>query len=265
MTLKSILLLLALTTAVFIPITTAHAQTSDVHIVQPSETVGQIAAQYGVSMTALTALNNLPNPNLIFVGQRLMIPTSALHPPITHQILSGQTLFIIANMYGTTVADLMTLNEIVNPAYIQAGQTLLVSSGETAVVPSPVTAVRRMVVDLSDQHAYVYANGALQYAFVISTGQYGSETAVGSYNIQNKIPNAYAYTWSLDMPYWMGIYYAGGLQNGFHALPIMADGSQLWRGYLGTPISYGCIVLSPEDAATLYNWTEIGDEVVIQP
>ena len=38
-------------------------------------------------------------------------------------------------------------------------------------------------------------------------------------------------------------YYAGSLENGIHALPIMQNGATLWEGYLGVPISDGCVVL----------------------
>jgi hypothetical protein len=34
----------------------------------------------------------------------------------------------------------------------------------------------------------------------------------------------YAYTWDLQMPHWLGIYWVGSLQNGIHALPIQANG-----------------------------------------
>jgi lipoprotein-anchoring transpeptidase ErfK/SrfK len=39
----------------------------------------------------------------------------------------------------------------------------------------------------------------------------------------------------------------------------------LWAGVLGSPISYGCIVLGVEDAERLYNWAEVGTEVTIVP
>jgi len=45
----------------------------------------------------------------------------------------------------------------------------------------------------------------------------------------------------------------------------MSSGAILWEGYLGTPVSYGCVILSYPDATTLYNWAEIGTEVVVQP
>jgi lipoprotein-anchoring transpeptidase ErfK/SrfK len=85
----------------------------------------------------------------------------------------------------------------------------------------------------------------------------------GEYRVQSKIPNAYAATWNLWMPYWMGIYWAGSLENGIHALPLQ-NGVLTWAGWLGTPISYGCIILGTNEAALLYNWAEIGTAVSIR-
>jgi lipoprotein-anchoring transpeptidase ErfK/SrfK len=120
-------------------------------------------------------------------------------------------------------------------------------------------------VDLSEQRTYVYQDGQLLWTFVVSTGLPGSNTWTGTFHVQNKLPNAYAANWDLQMPHWLGIYWAGSLQNGFHALPILSNGQRLWEGVLGQPVSYGCIVLGVEDAQHLYNWAEIGTEVNIVP
>ena len=45
-----------------------------IHIVQAGESLGSIAAQYGVSADAISAANRITNPNLIRVGDRLIIP-----------------------------------------------------------------------------------------------------------------------------------------------------------------------------------------------
>ena len=74
---------------------------------------------------------------------------------------------------------------------------------------------------------------------------------------------AYSRIWKLDMPYWMGIYYVQGIENGFHGLPYRPDGTKMWGGLLGRRASYGCIVLGTKQAKTLYNWAEIGTRVDI--
>ena len=120
-----------------------------------------------------------------------------------------------------------------------------------------------ILVDISEQHMYVYEGDALVYSFIISTGM-GNSTRVGTFSVLNKIPNAYGATWNIWMPNWLGIYWSGSLQNGIHALPILPGGGILWAGYLGTPISYGCIVLGTYEAQVLYDWAEIGTPVEIR-
>ena len=45
-----------------------------VHLVQPGDTLGHIAARHTVSVTDLVAVNGLDDPDHITVGQRLRIP-----------------------------------------------------------------------------------------------------------------------------------------------------------------------------------------------
>jgi lipoprotein-anchoring transpeptidase ErfK/SrfK len=120
-----------------------------------------------------------------------------------------------------------------------------------------------ILVDISEQHMYVYEGDTLVYSFVASTG-IGNSTRVGSFAVQSKIPNAYGSTWDLWMPSWLGIYWSHGLENGIHALPILSNGAILWEGFLGRPVSYGCVVLGTYEAQVLYDWAEIGTPVEIQ-
>jgi lipoprotein-anchoring transpeptidase ErfK/SrfK len=120
-----------------------------------------------------------------------------------------------------------------------------------------------ILVDISEQHMYVYEGDTLVYSFVASTGM-NNATAVGNFSVLEKIPNAYGATWNIWMPSWLGIYWAGGLQNGIHALPILPNGSTLWAGYLGVPISYGCVVLGSYEAQLLYDWADVGTPVEIR-
>ena len=120
-----------------------------------------------------------------------------------------------------------------------------------------------ILVDISEQHMYVYEGDALVYSFVASTGM-NNATRVGTFSVLDKIPSAYGATWNIWMPNWLGIYYAGSLENGIHALPIMQNGATLWEGYLGVPISYGCVVLGTYESQLLYDWAEVGTPVEIQ-
>ena len=130
--------------------------------------------------------------------------------------------------------------------------------------PVPFTKPRKLIeVDISEQRMYVWEGKKLLYKWVCSTGEPGRDTAVGRFRILDKIPEAWASTWNLRMPYWLGIYYVGPLENGIHALPILPNGQTLWAGYLGSRVSFGCIILSTENARTLYYWADIGTPVWI--
>jgi LysM repeat protein len=253
---------------------TSPASGGATYVVQRGDTLYSIAARHGTTAQALARANGLANANYIYVGQRLTIPgasspASSSSPSSggtqVYTVRRGDTLAAIAYRYGTTVWAIASANGLANPNYIYPGQTLRIAAGSPAAAPAPVTGVsptgRRIVIDLSEQRLYVYQNGQLLWNWVVSTGRPGQETAVGHYQVLNKLPNAYAYTWGLQMPYWLGIYWAGSLQNGIHALPIQADGQRLWSGYLGTPVSFGCIILGTQNAQMLYNWATVSTPV----
>ncbi|MFN2291560.1 MAG: L,D-transpeptidase family protein [Anaerolineae bacterium] len=122
---------------------------------------------------------------------------------------------------------------------------------------------KRIEIDISKQRFYAYEGDTLVYNFATSTGLRGRDTATGRYKVLDKIPMAYSSIWRLKMPYWLGIYYVGRVENGIHALPIRPDGSVMWGGLLGQRASYGCIILSTQAAKTIYNWAQVGTEVWI--
>ncbi|HTP02887.1 MAG TPA: L,D-transpeptidase [Anaerolineales bacterium] len=136
--------------------------------------------------------------------------------------------------------------------------------GAQSVQPASLSSPggKYIYVSISDQHLTAYQNGQLVFSFVASTGMQHS-TRIGSFSVLDKIPNAYGATWNIWMPDWLGIYYSGSLENGIHALPILPNGNTLWAGFLGTPISFGCVVLGSQEALQLYNWVDIGTPVDI--
>ena len=252
----------------------APPEAATTHVVQSGENLFRISLKYGVTVRALVEANGLYNADQIVAGQRLTIPGSPTgssvgyqpdHASTTYTVRAGDTLASIAHRHGVTMWTLIQANNISNPSLIVPGQTLVIPSpGSLASGGSGSTGGKRIVIDLSEQRMVTYQGNAQVHAFVVSTGMPGANTAPGTYQVLDKYPNAYAATWSLQMPYWLGIYWAGSLENGIHALPILPNGQRLWEGYLGTPVSYGCVILGTADARTLYYWAEVGTPVIIQ-
>ena len=119
-------------------------------------------------------------------------------------------------------------------------------------------------ISLSKQHMWVYEDGEQVFSFVISSGIPTRATKPGNFRIQDRIPDAWSGVWQLSMPYWLGIYNVGRVENGIHALPINKRGVRLWAGLLGRPASFGCIILNTPDAKKLYEWAKVGALVVIR-
>lgn len=272
-----VVLPLALSLALARPARAASPADQVVHTVQPGENLYRIGLRYGVAWTAIMQANGLASP-YVYAGQQLVIPTGgatainfsapASASATTYVVRSGDTLFSIARRFGLTSGALASANGLSDPSRIYVGQALRIpgvgppGAGGAGVWGS--ASGKRIVIDLSDQRLYAYQGDAPVFNFIASTGAPGMNTAVGQYSVLNKIPNAYGSTWDIWMPNWLGIYWAGSLQNGIHALPILPGGGRMWAGYLGTPVSYGCIVLGIAEAQQLYDWAEVGVPVTIR-
>lgn len=97
------------------------------YTVVAGNTLSQIASRYNVSIRSLVLNNNIANPNLIYVGQRLLIDTNSnLTGNITYTIRYGDTLSQIAQDYDTTVTKIVRLNGIQNPNLIYAGEKIII-------------------------------------------------------------------------------------------------------------------------------------------
>lgn len=96
-----------------------------IYIVQKGDTLNKIAGTYGTTAIAIAKENNIQNINLIYVGQRLIIPTNRYDLNHTlYKIKWGDTLWSISRRYNVPIATLVRLNRIQNPNLIYAGQTL---------------------------------------------------------------------------------------------------------------------------------------------
>ena len=90
------------------------------HIVTSGETLSQIAAQYGLTYQELADYNNIPDPNVIDIGQVINIPTNMetetkSNAENIHQVTSGETLSQIASQYGLTYQEIADYNNITDP------------------------------------------------------------------------------------------------------------------------------------------------------
>ncbi|HEX9875540.1 MAG TPA: LysM peptidoglycan-binding domain-containing protein [Gammaproteobacteria bacterium] len=133
------------------------AQMPDIfHRVGRGDTISEIAARYGVSMSSLVALNGLQSRNFIRAGQVLRLPGNDGTVPMTlaqvqiqgsgdattYVVRSGDSINRIARLFGLDEAAILALNGIRDPNRIYVGQELRVAGpADAAQAPAAVLVV----------------------------------------------------------------------------------------------------------------------------
>ena len=136
-----------------------------------------------------------------------------------------------------------------------------INNGYNPLLGRPVKLERKILIDTNNQTLTAFLSGIPINKFPISSGKPGYETPSGVYHIKNKNPRAWSYTYHLWMPYWLGFI---GSAYGIHELPEWPGGLKEGEGHLGRPVSHGCVRLGVGPAEWLYNWADIGTEVVVK-
>jgi LysM repeat protein len=98
------------------------------YTVQPSDNLFRISLKFGVSWVEIAEANGVVNPNQIYTGQVLKIPTSAPgpRPEFTHVVKLGETVYSISVQYGVPAAAIAEANSLEYPYVIYAGQSLII-------------------------------------------------------------------------------------------------------------------------------------------
>ena len=127
--------------------------TTGYYTVQSGDTLSGIANQFSTTVNHLASLNDISNPNRIYVGQHLLVrqqassqtsnnassnnnnTNSTTNAKGTYTVQSGDTLSGIANKFGTNYESLASLNNISNPNRIYVGQVLKLSANSTTSTP----------------------------------------------------------------------------------------------------------------------------------
>ena len=251
------------------------------HIVAPGESLSGIAAAYGTTTGDLMAANNISDANSIYPGQRLLIPSLPLGSSgvvlqqigpassgyFFYTVQPGDTLSAIAKQFDSTMEALRTYNNLPDNETVYTGLELKIPFGPPALPldlpPSPMSGTR-FVISLSRQQCWVFEGDKVRYAWICSTGEADRKTKPGNFAVKSKIPNAKSKVWRLDMPYWLGIYDVGEVENGIHGLPMAwSSGKKIWSGLIGQPATFGCAMLDDANASTLYRMAFLGMPVHI--
>ncbi len=137
--------------------TQAAASAPKTYVVAKGDTLWAIANNFHTSVAAVQLANGMADSTLIRIGEILSIPggagasaaatatTSSAAPSSTaastYVVQSGDTLWSIAQKFGTSVASVAQLNGVANPSLIRVNQPLTIPAGATAPVVSTTASI----------------------------------------------------------------------------------------------------------------------------
>ncbi len=198
------------------------------------------------------------------VGDLSQAVVQVHHHQRQHVVQPGESITSIAWDYGIPYPYIQAAND--NAQSLSPGQTIIIPPADT-FLELPAVPNKRIVVSISQQRTWAYQDGQLIWEWAASTGIDSSPTWPGVYQVLSHEMNAYAGNWDLYMPYFIGVYRpipGSDFTNGFHGYPTRTGGQLLWRGNLGSKVTYGCIMLDDDSVRQLYEWAETGVIVEIQ-
>ena len=154
------------------PAAAATSPATGTYVVQPGDTLYRISVKFGVSEYALMALNGILNPNRIAAGQTLQLPGAATQvapaptavpsaaaapalatsapaaiasapaaAPGSYVVQAGDTLWALAERFGTTVAAIEQANHLTS-GWLYVGQVLVIPGAPAGPAAPAVDGVR---------------------------------------------------------------------------------------------------------------------------
>jgi len=114
----------------------ALALACSAYVVEPGDTLSELAGRFGVTVGDLARANNLADRNRVIAGRSLEIPGSA--PSRAHTVAGGESLSAIAARYDVDVAGLAAANGIEHVDLVREGARLVVPApGQAAASGGP--------------------------------------------------------------------------------------------------------------------------------
>lgn len=94
------------------------------YTVNKGDTLHNIAEKFGSSVDAIARANGIIPPYKIYPDQNLRVPIFEEANFITYTVQPGDTLYSLAEYFGTTVGEIANANELEDPETIAINQIL---------------------------------------------------------------------------------------------------------------------------------------------
>ena len=121
----------------YIPTKETESVTKDVYTVKNGDTLYSIARKYNLTVDELKRLNKLTS-NTLNIGQKLVVSKELPDTEVTYTVVSGDTLYGIANKFKVSVDNLKLINNLKNNI-LSIGQVLKIPNSTIVQDQSKLT------------------------------------------------------------------------------------------------------------------------------
>jgi lipoprotein-anchoring transpeptidase ErfK/SrfK len=216
--------------------TTVHAappEDPDVYVVRPGDTLSSIAVRSGTTVAALVKANGIRNQNIVYNGQRLVLPGKSAAPA---PALAGAPKAAATGVSAPRAPDSLSV--------VTAGP-----------LPAGAPTVGKWIdVNLSKQRLTAYEGNVAVYSTAVSTGKPATPTVVGKFAVRTKIRAQ-----AMSGPG----YYLPNVPHVMYFIGGYAIHGAYWHNNFGRTMSHGCVNLPLGAAAWVYNWASVGTPVIV--
>jgi LysM repeat protein len=279
------------------PASPVTAETAQIHIIQPGETLREIAFSYGLTEAQVAADNGLSDPNRILYGQELLIRTEVAVPvavsapttpadvapaeevaaaeaaaPVlaeadtrTHTVVAGEYLSLIAAQYNVTPAEITAANLLLDPNRLLVGQQLVIPSPYPVNIDAATsTTVTALPAVGTGREVVVDLSSSQVYAYENGLLKYRSTSSNGlpaTPTVQGSFTvQRKVRTQTMSGPgYWLpNVEWVVYFYQGY------ALHGTYWHNNFGQPMSHGCVNLTNSDAQWFYDFVDIGTPITVQ-
>jgi LysM repeat protein len=105
------------------------------YTVQPGDTFWKISEKFHVSIHELMAVNNANQYTVIYIGQKLIIPSGSAQEKI-YSVQKGDTFWIISQKYNVDIHALMSANNANQNTILYIGQKIKIPSSGGSNTPT---------------------------------------------------------------------------------------------------------------------------------
>ena len=133
------------------------------YIVQDGDSIGRIAAKFGVSVNTLLWANNLSFSSYVKPGQKIIVPPVS---GVIHKVVRGDTIAKIAQQYGADENTIREFNKLADTGLI-IGKNIIVPGGRVIYTTKPRAVPYNNVITRNTRPA---ANADHDQDVIVSTG-----------------------------------------------------------------------------------------------